>query len=231
MKVSSIIFLLLAHSMLFAQNSKILKGDWVRYKANYNDGRELPNDHHGRVYQRYYFIKDNEALLIMGNTTWPMECTFAGNQLKIGPVQSFTVELQTADEIVLLDAKNKVRYFFMPTDSFTISRIIKYAYTVSASDTVFTSTIGIEPIYPKTKNDFMKYIWQSFGAADVSFEFSFVVLKDGTIGEVTVESSTNVKLNKRLVQIVKKSDKWIPGAIEGKPINVRINANITLSRR
>ena len=64
----------------------------------------------------------------------------------------------------------------------------------------------------------------------VGFDYSYVVMKDGTIGDVTINASTNPKLNKRLTQLVKKSSgKWLPASYKGKPINVQINGKVSLN--
>jgi hypothetical protein len=218
------------HTALIAQKSDALSGDWMRVTAKSSDGKELPYNHPGRIFQRYYFVKD-KVLVVLGNTTTPMEYTLNANQLKLGPVQTFTVEQQSVKEMVLLETKNSVRYYFIPTDSFTVSGVVRYESTISDSDTVYTSSLGIEPIYREGSMAFMKYIVQSFDPVDVSFEFTYVVQKDGKIGAVNIEFSTNEKYNKRLIQIVKKtSGKWLPGSIDGKAINVQAKGNITLSR-
>jgi hypothetical protein len=226
----SIACFLFIFTQLVAQSSEPLTGDWMRVTATRADGRELPFDHPSRTIQRYYFLKD-KVLVVMGSSTTPMEYSLTGNQLKLGPVQTFTVEKKSEREMTFMEAKNSIRYYFIPTDSFTVSGIVKYPLTISASDTIYTNTIGIEPLYPQGTMAFMKYIMEGFGSVEVSFEFTYVVQKDGTIGEVQVPVSTNEKMNKRLIQLIKKSSgKWIPGAMHGKPLNVKMKGNLSLTR-
>jgi hypothetical protein len=64
----------------------------------------------------------------------------------------------------------------------------------------------------------------------VAFDFTYVVQKDGTIGDVKITASTNPKLDKRLIQLLKKtSGKWIPGTYKGKAINVLQNGNVAFN--
>jgi hypothetical protein len=229
-KLLLIACVLFMHCALLAQSPDKLTGDWMRVTALYSNGGELPYNHPARIFQRYYFTKD-KALIVLGNTTTPMEYTLTSNQLKLGPAQIFTVEQRGDKEMVFLEIKNSVRYYFIPTDSFTVSGIIKHSYKLSNTDTVYTSALGIEPLYPEGSMAFMKHIMQSFDPVDVSFEFTYVVQKDGSIGAVEIVLSTNEKYNKRLIQSVRKtSGKWLPGAINGKPVNVQTKGNITLTR-
>jgi hypothetical protein len=109
----------------------------------------------------------------------------------------------------------------IPTDSFQVSGRIKYPYEVIGADTIYINKPGIEPIYPKGNNGFMNDIVTGF-SQPAGFNFTFVVQKDGTIGDVTIKASSNPKLDKRLIQLVKKtSGKWIPATYRDKPINVR----------
>ena len=64
-----------------------------------------------------------------------------------------------------------------------------------------------------------------------AFTFDYVVQKDGTIGEVIINTSTNPSLNKRFIQQVKKtSGSWTPGTIRGKPVSVKCSANVWRNR-
>lgn len=223
---------LFMHTVTTAQNPGKLAGDWMRITATYSNGSELPYNHPARVFQRYVFY-NNKALVVMGNSTTPMDYTLTANQLKLGPVQTFVVEAWASTgsaEMKLLDAKNSVRYYFIPTDSFTVSGVMDYPFTVTGPDTVYTSTPGIEPVYTEGSMSLMKYIRQGFASVKGTLEFTVVVRKDGTVGDVEITLSTNEKLNKQLIKIVKKtSGKWIPGSIGGKPVHVKAPLNITMT--
>jgi hypothetical protein len=227
----SLVILLWLRAPLVAQESGSLSGDWMRVKAEFRDGRQLPGNHHARVIQRYYFVKD-KVYLIVGGQTNPSSFSVAGGTLQIGPAQTFEIEHYADEELVLLERGEGVRQILIPRDSFTISGIVKYTYVVQDPDTIYTVRTGIEPVYADGHREFMRTIQEGFTAVKAAaFTFTYVVLKDGSIGEVEVTKSTNEKLNKILVKQVKRtSRKWIPATLNGKPINVQMSGNISLGR-
>jgi hypothetical protein len=215
---------------LAAQDFNTMAGDWMRVKAEYINGDRIPNNHSAHVFTRYRFAK-KEVLLVFPGNAIPGTYTRTGNILKIGPVQSFLIEEYTDKSLTLVESAgaNPIRYYLIPIDSFHVSAAFKYPYEIVDTDTIYSNTPGIEPIYPKGKSDFMNYLMAGF-TQEVGFNFSYVVQKDGTIGDVTIAASTNPKLNKRLIQLVKKtSGKWIPGTYKGKAINVRENEKIAFN--
>jgi hypothetical protein len=221
----------LINFLTFGQDFNTMTGDWIRVNAEFKDGRKIPGNHTSRVLIRYHFTK-KEVYHISPGSTLPSEYVRTGNILKIGPVQTFAIEEYTDKALTLVDnGREPIRYFLIPTDSFQISGLFKYPYEVINGDTVYTNRPGIEPIYPKGQNDFMTSIMTGF-TQQVAFDFSYVVKKDGTIGDVIINASTNEKLNKRLIQLVKKSSgKWIPGNYKGEPINVLQTEKIALNSR
>lgn len=217
---------------VYSQDSNTMAGDWIRVKAEYKDGGKLANNHASRVVVRYHFT-DKEVYQVITTNTHRAAYTRIGNVLKIAPVQVFVIEAYTDNALTLVDAEgdHPIRYFLIPTDSFQVSGILKYPFEVVDTDTIYTNTPGIEPIYPKGQNEFMDYIMRGF-TQQVGFNFSSVVQKDGTFGNVTVKASTNPKLNKRLVQLVKKSSgKWLPATYKGKPVNVRLDGAMAFNSR
>jgi hypothetical protein len=226
------LFVMFIFCSAYSQDFNTMAGDWIRVKAEYKDGGKLPNNHGSRVIVRYHFTK-KEVYQVIASNTLPTAYSRTGNVLKIAPVQIFVIESYTDKQLTLVDAEGHqpVRYYLIPTDSFQVSGRLRYPFEVVDSDTIYSNTPGIEPIYPKGQNEFMNYIMTGF-TQKVGFNFSYVVQKDGTIGNVTINASTNPKLNKRLVQLVKKSSgKWIPATYRGKPINVRQNGAISLNSR
>lgn len=210
-----------------AQSPSAITGDWILTDVMYSDGSQLlPADRETRTLKRYYFI-NNKVFVVLGNTTFPMDYTRAGNELRLGPVQTFTIEQYSDKALILLEVKKDrkaERYFFIPVDSFTVSDIWKYQHTTLNTDTVYTTAPGISPIYLlEDKMTFMDFVSQGLGYFSPPLEFSFVVKKDGTIGAVEILSTSSEKLKSRLTKVIMKtSGKWVPGAIKGKPVNVKI---------
>ena len=214
------------------QDFNSMAGDWIRVGAEYQDGGQLPANHGSRLMVRYHFTK-KQVYQIIGAQTVPGAYTRTGNVLKIEPLQTLIIESYSDKELTLVEAKSNrpVRYYMIPTDSFQVSGRLRYPYEVVEGDTIYSSTPGIDPIYPKGQNEFMSRIMGSFGQ-EVGFNFTYVVQKDGTIGDVSIKASTNPKLNKRLVQLVRKSSgDWIPASYKGKPINVRQDGALGFNAR
>ncbi len=199
-----------------------MTGDWIRVKAEYMDGGKIPNGSGEHMIIRYHFTKKEVYMVFTENTT-PAAYSRTGNVLKIGPLLSFNIEAYTKKTLTLVEGNgpDPIRYYLIPTDSFQVSGRMNYGYEIVNSDTIYVNTPGIEPIYPNGHNEFMRSIQNGF-TQTVGFNFSYVVQKDGTIGDVTINASTNPKLDKRFIQLVKKSSgKWIPATYKGKSVNVR----------
>lgn len=231
MKVLPTVLFIFLCTAIQAQNFNTMTGDWIRVQAEYADGQRLPNNHYARVYQRYRFTKD-EVYQVIGNTVLPSSYTRTGNDLKIGPAQRFMIEEYTDKSLRLVEAQGNdpARFYLIPIDSFQRMGFFKYAYTVVNADTIYTMNVGIEPIYPKGSMELLEEIMQGF-TVSVSFEYSYVVRKDGTIGEVEVLFTTNDKRNKRLIQMVQKSSgKWIPATWRGKAIDVKITSKMGVNK-
>jgi hypothetical protein len=215
---------------LHGQDFNTMSGDWIRVRAEYKDGERIPSDHSARVIIRYHFAK-KEMFQLFSGATLPSVYTRAGNALKIAPAQTFLIEEYSDKALTFVetDVPYPIRYYMIKTDSFQIMGRIKYQFEVIGADTIYTNAPGIEPIYPKGHNQFLSDVISGF-TQQVGFKFSYVVQKDGTIGDVVVIVSTNPKLDKRLIQLIKKSSgKWIPATYMGELINVRQTESLGFS--
>ncbi|HOX82990.1 MAG TPA: hypothetical protein PLS08_08160, partial [Chryseolinea sp.] len=210
-KALATVFVMFTCCALHSQDFNTIVGDWIRVKAEYKDGRKLPNNHHSRIIVRYYFTK-KEIYQVSSGITTPCVYTQTGNFLKIEPVLGLIIEEYNDKVLTLVEANEAepIRYYMIPIDSFQRSGGFKYPFEVIGADTIYANTPGIEPIYPKGNSEFMNGIVTGF-TQKVVFNFSYVVQKDGTIGDVTIKASSNPKLDSRLIKLVKKSSgKWIP---------------------
>lgn len=215
---------------LNGQDSRTMAGDWIRIKAEYQDGSGSPRETGSRVFVRYHFT-NKEPYQIFAESTHPGSYTRSGNILRIEPVHVFKIEDYTTSALTLIEtgSSNPIRYFFVPLDSFQRSGHLRYRFEVTNNDTIYSIAPGIEPIYPKGQEEFMRSIMTGI-TQKVGFNFTYVVQKDGTIGDVTIKASTNPKQNKRLIQLIKKtSGKWIPATNKGQAINVRLNGSFSFS--
>jgi protein TonB len=55
---------------------------------------------------------------------------------------------------------------------------------------------------------------------------SFVIELDGSIGEVRVLRGVSRLLDQEAIRVIKKSPKWSPGMVNGRPVRTRINVPI-----
>ncbi len=214
---------------LNGQDMKLISGDWMRIKAEFTDGQRIPRNHEANTLIRYHFTS-KEVFNVFPGQTYSMPYTRTNNTLKIGPALKYSIEKYTDKAFTLVEEgeDRPIRYYLIPTDSFQIMGLIKYKYEVVETDTIYTTAPGIEPIFPEGQNEFMKSIIMGF-SGKVGFKFTYVVQKDGTIGDVSVISSSNTKQNKRLIKLVEKtSGQWIPASYKGKPIHVRQEATISV---
>jgi hypothetical protein len=230
-KLLATLFGLFMYCSLHSQDLNNMAGDWIRVRAEYSDGETIPNGHGARIIMRYHFTK-KEVYQVYAESTLTSIYSRKGNVLKIEPIQLFAIEQYTNEALTLLESAgaHPIRYYMIPTDSFQRMGIIKYSSEVVNSDTIYTNQPGIEPIYKKGQNEFMSSIMAAF-TENESFNFTYVVRKDGTIGDVTVKASTNPRLDKRLIKLVKKtSGEWIPSTYQGKAVHVLMSAAISVGR-
>ena len=59
----------------------------------------------------------------------------------------------------------------------------------------------------------------------------FAIMKDGSIGETTIFRSKGEKFDQEAIAVVKKLPKFIPGEIDGKPVNVWYTLPVTFKRK
>lgn len=55
---------------------------------------------------------------------------------------------------------------------------------------------------------------------------SFVIELDGSVGEVKVLRGVSRLLDQEAIRVIKKSPKWSPGMVNGRPVRTRINVPI-----
>ena len=55
---------------------------------------------------------------------------------------------------------------------------------------------------------------------------SFVIELDGSINEVEVLRGVSTLIDREAVRVIKKSPKWKPGILNGKPVRTRVNMPI-----
>ncbi len=84
------------------------------------------------------------------------------------------------------------------------------------------------PAFPGGDTELMKYLQKNLSYPTLAAEngiqgtvlLQFVVQKDGSIGEVKVVRSKDPDLDREAVRVVKGMPKFIPGRMNGQPVNV-----------
>jgi hypothetical protein len=233
LRITCLFLLFCSYSV--AQTITPITGDWIRVKAEYADGSPLSRNHPATTYLRYNFKKP-KCYTVVSNLFEEREYLHTGNTLRFGKFLDYVVEQSVDTSLILSEPRTSgavtpIRYYFIPTKKFTASKKNTYPYTVTEADTIYTRNAGIEPIYTDGNfGGFNGYLLQKFsGVKAIAFEFTFVVLKDGSIGDVTISSSTDEKKNKKLIQVIKQtSGKWLSARIAEQAVNVRISERFNM---
>ncbi len=87
------------------------------------------------------------------------------------------------------------------------------------------------PEYPGGTNEFLKFIQLNLKYPHVALEqgiegtvrLRFIIKKDGSIGDVQILRSIDPACDKEAIRVVKESQKWTPGKIQGQAVDVWYN--------
>lgn len=95
------------------------------------------------------------------------------------------------------------------------------------------STSEIKPLFPGGNAEFSKFIGKNFVAPDVEglsgvVIVSFVVELDGSLTEIKAIKDIGNGAGQAAINMIKKSPKWSPGQMEGKPVRVRYELPVTI---
>jgi len=88
------------------------------------------------------------------------------------------------------------------------------------------------PIFPSGPHGLNQYISSnlvypvSAKAIEGTVVVKFVVSQDGSITDVSIKQSVDTNLDREALRVVKNMPKWLPGLIDGNPVNVYFNIPI-----
>jgi TonB family protein len=85
-----------------------------------------------------------------------------------------------------------------------------------------------QPVFPGGLKEFYKYLEKNVHYPSVAVKsrtqgkviVTFVVEKNGTIGNVKVKKGGSKEIDAEAVRVLKNSPKWMPGTQDGKPVGV-----------
>ena len=91
-----------------------------------------------------------------------------------------------------------------------------------------------QPAYPGGIAKFYTYISHEIKYPEVARKnktqgkvfASFVVEKNGALTDVQITRSLTPETDKEALRVLKKSPRWTPGLINGKPVRVKYNINV-----
>lgn len=157
--------------------------------------------------------------------------TMKATEIAIADDDEVVEEIKSQDEIKETQTAIGSTNFDKGTDDLNVVREYKDEVIVEEKkpepEQVFQSVEQM-PQFPGGEAELMKYIADHLRYPTMAAEnniqgrvvVQFVVTKTGAIGEVKVVRSRDVDLDKEAVRVVKSLPKFIPGRMNGQPVNV-----------
>jgi hypothetical protein len=102
-------------------------------------------------------------------------------------------------------------------------------------DLYTASEVEEKPTYDKGINGLYSYIKSNFKALDADKEIkgkifiSFIVEKDGSLSDIKVVRGINATLNAEAIRVLKATEKWIPGQLNGQKVRVSYTIPIVIN--
>ena len=96
---------------------------------------------------------------------------------------------------------------------------------VKMGDTSPTFQTGIPGFYQYVSNGMKNHLPRESGKVIVNF----IVEKDGSVSNVTLDGSFNKRTDKQLLKIFENSPKWAPGIINGEAVRATYKLPITIN--
>lgn len=157
--------------------------------------------------------------------------TMKATEIAIADDEEVTEEIKSQDEIKESQTALGSTNFDQGTDDINVVREYKDEVVVEEKtpdpEEVFVS-VEQNPVFPGGEEALLKYVADHLRYPPMAAEnniqgrviVQFVVTKDGSIGEVKVARSRDPDLDKEAVRVVKTLPKFVPGRMNGQPVNV-----------
>ncbi|MET0759443.1 MAG: energy transducer TonB [Flavobacterium sp.] len=96
-----------------------------------------------------------------------------------------------------------------------------------------TKDVDVKPEFPKGTDAFYKFIAKNFKSPEEEglngkIIMTFVIETDGSISNIKVLQDVGYGSGEEAMRVLKKTDKWIPGKFDGKPVRVLYHLPITI---
>jgi len=115
-----------------------------------------------------------------------------------------------------------------------VQRLSDFIDDTQERDSVFT-TIDTDPEFPGGEEALRLFIIQYLKYPAVAAEngiqgrvwLSFIIEKDGSVSEITVEKSPSPYLSTEAIRVISMMPKWKPGTLRGEPVRVKYTLPLT----
>ncbi len=158
--------------------------------------------------------------------------TMKATEIAIAPDEEVVEEIKSQDELKESTTAIGSTNFDHGTDDINVVREYKEEIIVEekkeVDDNQVFQSVEQMPQFPGGDAALMKWIGEHIKYPTMAMEnniqgrvtVSFVVTKNGSIGEVKVLRSRDPDLDKEAVRVVKSLPNFIPGKMNGQPVNV-----------
>ncbi len=158
--------------------------------------------------------------------------TMKATEIAIAPDEEVVEEIKSQDELKESTTAIGSTNFDQGTDDINVVREYKEEIIVEekkeVDDNQVFQSVEQMPQFPGGDAALMKWIGEHIKYPTMAMEnniqgrvtVSFVVTKNGSLGEVKVLRSRDPDLDKEAVRVVKSLPNFIPGKMNGQPVNV-----------
>jgi protein TonB len=124
------------------------------------------------------------------------------------------------------------------TIAFFFFQIVSAQETTNVSDNTVYNTAGIDvkPDFPGGIGEFYKYFAKNYRTPNVKklngkVFVSFVIEKDGSIGEVMVLRDIGYGTGEEAIRVLNNSPKWLPAEQDGRKVRCTFSLPINIDTR
>lgn len=96
-------------------------------------------------------------------------------------------------------------------------------------------SVHISPTYPGGMNEFRKFVAKNYNLPNLEKDLKgkvlvqFVVEEDGSLSDIKTVRDLGYGTGEEAIRVLKLSEKWKPGILDGKPVRVRYTLPIDLN--
>ncbi|MCD0468159.1 M56 family metallopeptidase [Flavobacterium sp. JAS] len=164
------------------------------------------------------------------------------NKSNVGLASTINYQITKKRFLMMTKEKSPVKSMLKVLSVGVISSLLLFVFSTKTSaqevlnkigdqektDYVTMAEIEVKPEFPGGVIEFYKYVGQNFKMPDEAAKnkiegkayMQFIVEKDGRLSKIKVLKDAGYGIGAEAVRVLKKSPKWTPGTIKGKPVRV-----------